>query len=147
MKKQAIISAIAAAALFAVSGFAIAQSTGDSVKSLRGAQVDEAIGVEDVFHQDEQRFTRNYRQQPPLVPHSIDQYQIDLKANRCLSCHDWTTAGERNAPTLSMTHYMDRSGNQLDRVAGTRWFCNQCHVPQADAPALVDNTFKGSTGN
>lgn len=145
--KNALIGAIAATALFAVTGFAIAQSASSDVQSLRGAQVDEQVGVEDVFHQDEQRFTRNYRQQPPLVPHSIDQYQIDLKANRCLSCHDWTTAGDRNAPTLSMTHYMDRSGNQLDRVAGTRWFCNQCHVPQADAPALVDNTFKASTDN
>lgn len=146
MKKQALISAIAASALFAVASFAIAQSASD-VQSLRGAKVDEQVGVEDVFHQDKQRFTRNYRQQPPLIPHTIEQYQIDLKANRCLSCHDWTTAGERNAPTLSMTHYMDRDGKQLDRVAGTRWFCNQCHVPQADAPALVDNTFKSSTGN
>ncbi|SHJ50308.1 periplasmic nitrate reductase subunit NapB [Shimia gijangensis] len=145
MKKQALISAIAASAMIAVASFAIAQSASD-VQTLRGADVDEPIGVEDVFHQDKQRFTRNYRQQPPLIPHTIEQYQIDLKANRCLSCHDWTTAGERNAPTLSMTHYMDRDGNQLDRVAGTRWFCNQCHVPQADAPALVDNTFK-SSGN
>ena len=141
MKKQALISAIAATALFAVAGLATAQE----VQSLRGAPIDEQNIVEDVFHQDKQRFTRNYRQQPPLIPHTIDQYQIDLKANRCLSCHDWTTAGDRNAPTLSMTHYLDREGNQLDRVAGTRWFCNQCHVPQADAPALVDNTFNASS--
>lgn len=142
MKKQAIISAFAAAAIFTAAGIAFAQSV--PVQTLRGGDVDDQIGVEDVFHQDEQRFPRNYRQQPPLVPHSIDQYQIDLKANRCLSCHDWTTAGDRGAPTLSMTHYLDRNGNQLDRVAGTRWFCNQCHVPQADAPALVDNTFRSS---
>ena len=142
MKKQALISAITASALFVAAGLATAQE----VQSLRGAQIDEHVGVEDVFHQDKQRFGRNYRQQPPLIPHSIEQYQVDLKANRCLSCHDWTTAGERNAPTLSMTHYMDRNGNQLDRVAGTRWFCTQCHVPQADAPELVENTFE-SSGN
>jgi len=147
MKKQAFTSVLAATALAAFASFAIAQSAGTGVQSLRGAQIDEQVNVEDVFKQDEQRFTRNYRQQPPLVPHSVDQYQVDLKANRCLSCHDWTTAGDRNAPTLSMTHYMDRDGNQLDRVAGTRWFCTQCHVPQADAPALVDNTFTASSGN
>lgn len=143
MKKQALISAIAASALFAVASFAIAQE----VQSLRGMEVDEQNTVEDIFQQDKQRFGRNYRQQPPLVPHSIDQYQIDLKANQCLRCHDWSTAGDRSAPTLSMTHYLDREGNQLDRVAGTRWFCNQCHVPQADAPALVDNTFEPSSGS
>jgi len=87
---------------------------------------------------------RNYRQQPPLIPHTIEQYQIDLSANECLACHDWTNAGDRGAPTLSMTHYLDRDGNQLDSVAGTRWFCNQCHVPQADAPALVENDFQAS---
>ena len=109
-------------------------------------QVDEPVGVEDVFQQEEKRFVRNYRQQPPLIPHSIDQYQIDRNANQCLSCHDWTNAGDRGAPTLSMTHYLDRDGNQLDTVAGTRWFCNQCHVPQADAPTLISNTFE-SSGN
>ena len=143
MKKQALISAIAVSALLAVASFVTAQE----VQSLRTTPVDEQNIVEDVFQQDKQRFGRNYRQQPPLVPHSIDQYQIDLKANQCLRCHDWSTAGERNAPTLSMTHYLDRDGNQLDRVAGTRWFCNQCHVPQADAPALVDNTFEASSGS
>ncbi len=74
----------------------------------------------------------------------MDQYQVDLKANRCLSCHDWSNAGQRNAATLSMTHYLDRDGNQLDVVVGTRWFCSQCHVPQVDAPALIDNEFTPS---
>ncbi|MBE1282653.1 MAG: nitrate reductase cytochrome c-type subunit; periplasmic nitrate reductase electron transfer subunit [Rhodobacteraceae bacterium] len=144
MKKHAKLSAITATLLLSAS-FAIAQSA--PVQTLRGNDIDGHNIVEDVFHQDKQRFTRNYRQQPPLIPHSIDQYQIDLKANQCLRCHDWTVAGERGAPTLSMTHYLDREGNQLDQVAGTRWFCNQCHVPQADAPALVDNEFKASSGN
>lgn len=141
MKKKLLISAIVAPTLLAT--FAFAQNAG-GVSALRTNEISEPAVVEDVFHQDEGRFTRNYRQQPPLVPHSIDQYQIDLKANRCLSCHDWTVAGERKVPTLSMTHYLDREGNQLDVVAGTRWFCNQCHVPQADAPALVNNTFEPS---
>ncbi|MGB3278708.1 MAG: nitrate reductase cytochrome c-type subunit [Pseudorhodobacter sp.] len=147
MKKLAHTSAIAAAIVLALAGFAIAQTAGSGVQSLRGAGVDQQVGIENTFHLDEKRFARAYRQQPPLIPHDISNYQIDLKANRCLSCHDWTTAGERNAPTLSMTHYLDREGNQLDHIAGTRWFCNQCHVPQADAPALVENTFKASSGN
>ncbi len=143
MNKPSIPSALTATALLVLGGVALAQQAG-SVQSLRGTGIDEINIVDDVYHLDEKRFARNYRQQPPLIPHSIDKYQIDLKANECLACHDWTNAGERNAPTLSMTHYMDRDGNQLDSVAGTRWFCNQCHVPQADAPALVDNQFTPS---
>ncbi|MCC0017377.1 MAG: nitrate reductase cytochrome c-type subunit [Rhodobiaceae bacterium] len=135
---------LAAAAVSLCAGLALAQSAGETVRSLRGVQVDEPAGVEDVFQQDKKRFVRNYRQQPPLIPHSIEQYQIDRNANECLACHDWANAGNRGAPTLSMTHYLDRDGHQLDTVSGTRWFCNQCHVPQADAPALVENIFSSS---
>ena len=142
MKKNSIISALTVSALL-LAGAAWAQQAG-KVTTLRGDEVNELNTVDEVYHQDEKRFPRNYRQQPPLIPHTIDKYQIDLKANECLGCHDWTNAGDRGAPTLSMTHYFDRDGNQLDSVAGTRWFCNQCHVPQADAPALVDNTFTPS---
>ncbi|WP_417244088.1 nitrate reductase cytochrome c-type subunit [Celeribacter sp.] len=145
MKTQSLITALTFSALVAVGSMATAQQSGSGkVETLRGGDVDDYVAVEDVFHQDENRFVRNYRQQPPLIPHTIEQYQIDLSANECLACHDWTNAGDRGAPTLSMTHYLDRDGNQLDSVAGTRWFCNQCHVPQADAPALVENDFQAS---
>ncbi|MEP2531559.1 nitrate reductase cytochrome c-type subunit [Shimia sp.] len=143
MKKQRLISALTVAALVATSGIAVAQQAGN-VKSLRGSQVDEYVPLENNARQEERRFVRNYRQQPPLVPHQITGYQIDLNANQCLACHDWSNAGDRGAPTLSMTHYLDRDGNQLDTVAGTRWFCNQCHVPQANTPALVENDFQAS---
>ncbi|MTI01945.1 nitrate reductase cytochrome c-type subunit [Roseibium sp. RKSG952] len=147
MNKNAIFSALAAAALTAAAGIALAQSTGSQVDSLRGADIDEPVALDQVHRNVEGRMQRNYRQQPPLIPHKVEQYQIDLRTNQCLSCHDWTKAGERNAPTLSMTHYLDRDGVELDQVAGTRYFCNQCHVPQADAPALIDNVFQPSSGN
>ena len=34
---------------------------------------------------------------------------------------------------------------ELDHIAGTRYFCNQCHVSQADTPALVENIFRSSS--
>jgi len=142
MRANKLITLLAAS-LALIAGLAVAQTSGP-VRSLRGGQVDQEVGVQPQVHQDEKRFPRNYRQQPPLIPHAIDNYQIDRNANQCLGCHDWSVAGERNAPTLSMTHYLDREGQQLDTIAGTRWFCNQCHVPQADAPALVGNTFEPS---
>ncbi|SDX24247.1 periplasmic nitrate reductase subunit NapB [Ruegeria halocynthiae] len=143
--KKPILMGLALIPPLLLGGLALAQSAG--VTSLRGAEVDEPAIVDQVHRTVEGRMQRNYRQQPPLVPHSIEQYQIDLRTNQCLSCHDWTKAGERNAPTLSMTHYLDREGRELDQIAGTRYFCNQCHVPQADALPLVDNTFEPSSGN
>ncbi len=145
--KRSVHAAVAALATMTIlAGIAVAQSSG-TLRSLRGGEVDETVPIDDIHQQMEGRVVRNYRQQPPLIPHSIDQYQMDLRTNQCLSCHDWTNAGDRGAPTLSMTHYLDRAGNQLDTVAGTRWFCNQCHVPQANAPALVGNVFEPSNSN
>ena len=63
MRKQAFTSALAATALFALAGFAIAQTVGGPVQSLRGADVDEQVNVPDNFTQEKKRFTRNYRQQ------------------------------------------------------------------------------------
>ncbi|MBO9472151.1 nitrate reductase cytochrome c-type subunit [Shimia sp. R10_1] len=140
MRKYNYVSALAAIAVVLISGVAVADQAG-TVKALRNDPLDHINRIDEVLHQETRRFVRNYRQQPPLIPHSIDQYQIDLSANQCLACHDWSNAGDRGAPTLSMTHYLDRDGQQLDAVAGTRWFCNQCHVPQANTPPLVESTF------
>lgn len=142
MKRPSLTTALVASAI----ALAAAGASAQSLESLRGAGVETEVNLPEIYHQQEQRFTRNYRLQPPLVPHTVDRYQVDLRANQCLSCHDWSRAGEKGAPTLSMTHYQDRNGNQLDKVSGTRWFCTQCHVPQVDAPDLVDNTFT-SSGN
>ena len=141
MKPSVLIAAGAFCAV--VASLAYAQSVG--VNSLRGTDVDTPSVLNNTYNQIERRMARNYRQQPPLIPHSIEHYQIDLRTNQCLSCHDWTKAGERNAPTLSMTHYLDRNGTELDHIAATRYFCNQCHVPQSDTPALVGNTFQASS--
>lgn len=145
MKTSTRLSLYVFAAVLAVGGLASAQSL--DVFTLRGAAVDDAVVPGKSYQNIERRMQRNYRQQPPLIPHSVEQYQVDLRTNQCLSCHDWTQAGERNAPTLSMTHYLDRDGVELDHIAGTRYFCSQCHVPQADAPDLVDNVFRASTDN
>lgn len=142
MKKMSLRIGAAAVCL-GLGGWATGQSF-DTVTSLRGAEVDEPVVLDQVHKLQEGRMQRNYRQQPPLIPHKIDQYQIDLRTNQCLTCHDWSKAGERGAPTLSMTHYLDRDGRELDHIAGTRYFCNQCHVPQAKPPATraaVEHVF------
>jgi cytochrome c-type protein NapB len=87
------------------------------------------------------RRVRNYPEQPPLIPHSIDGYQITLNANRCLSCHARQMVAGSGAPMISVTHFMDRSGQVLTDVSPRRYFCTQCHVQQTDARPLVRNTF------
>lgn len=85
---------------------------------------------------------RAYSMQPPTIPHKIDSYQVDLRANKCLSCHSRVRTGDSQAPMVSVTHYQDRDGNFLAEISPRRYFCEQCHVPQADAKPLVENTFE-----
>lgn len=140
---------IAGACAIAVAAFLLVPPVGaqdQGVQSLRGlVDVEDTGQVPDLKKPNVgNRFSRAYRQQPPLIPHKIDKYQINLKVNQCLRCHDWPYNVEENAPKVSETHYISREGIALDRVARTRWFCNQCHVPQVRATALVPNRFKSA---
>ena len=88
-----------------------------------------------------EREIRNYPEQPPLIPHAIEGYQVDLNGNKCLSCHARARTGESQAPMLSITHFMDRDGQFLASVSPRRFFCTQCHVPQHEVKAPVENDF------
>lgn len=88
------------------------------------------------------RRTRAYPMQPPTIPHKIDDYQLDLRANKCMSCHARTRTEVTQAPMISVTHYMDQDGNFLAELSPRRYFCTQCHVPQTDVKPLVENTFE-----
>lgn len=125
---------------------AAAAALGQEPRSLRGdTAVDEPDAAPSVFRQETGGpMERAYRQQPPLIPHRIAGYEIDLKVNKCLSCHDWPNNVREGAPKVSETHYKDRDGVALDHVARNRWFCTQCHVPQANAPSLVGNSFRNA---
>ena len=84
---------------------------------------------------------RNYPMQPPVIPHTIRGYQVNLRNNKCMSCHSRVRTEESQAPMVSVTHFMDRDGNFLAEISPRRYFCNQCHVTQLDAKALVENDF------
>jgi nitrate reductase cytochrome c-type subunit len=90
---------------------------------------------------DDQRKTRNYPMQPPLIPHQIDNYQVDLRFNKCMDCHGRARTQESGAPMVSVTHYIDRDGNMLGEISARRYFCTGCHVVQTDARLGVKNTF------
>jgi cytochrome c-type protein NapB len=90
---------------------------------------------------DDIRHMRAYPEQPPVIPHSIEGYQLSVNTNRCLSCHKREFTQGSGAPMISVTHYMTREGQMLADVSPRRYFCTACHVPQADTPALIENGF------
>lgn len=139
MKKT--IGWIAATALVLLSCVTLAQQ----VTSLRGPDALDATKPAEMLkktHEDTQPLQRNYVQQPPLIPHEIRGYDVNLNNNKCLNCHSWKNYQKFNATKISQTHFKDRDGNELSDVAERRYFCLQCHVPQADAQPLIDNTFQ-----
>jgi cytochrome c-type protein NapB len=117
----------------------------DNIATLRGevsiARQSQAPRIEQVEDNDIKR-KRNYPMQPPTIPHNIDEYQVDLFTNKCLSCHSRRRAEQSGASMVSVTHYVDRNGNFLAEMSPRRYFCNQCHVTQVETGPLVENTFE-----
>lgn len=117
----------------------------EHVQSLRGptALDDRSTGVviNQVQH-DQIPIERDYVQQPPLIPHKIEGYSVNLKFNKCMSCHSWKNYRKAKATKISQTHFEDREENVLANISARRYFCTQCHVPQMDAQPLVENEFK-----
>lgn len=114
------------------------------VESLRGAtQLEDTRSADDFKkYPRDQVLESEYVYQPPLVPHTIRNYEVSLNANKCLSCHSWKNAKEMGATKVSVTHYVNREDAVLADVSPRRYFCLQCHVPQANATPLVENEFK-----
>ncbi len=130
--------------LLAAIGFSI-QATAETVSSLRGASdidQDSAAPVAKKYAKDNEPIARDYVQQPPLIPHKIKNYRINLKSNKCMSCHSWSNYREANATKISQTHFESRDKNVLANVSARRYFCTQCHVPQVNAQPLVENRFE-----
>jgi cytochrome c-type protein NapB len=117
----------------------------EHVTSLRGTNDLEGQSNEVVLKQiqrDREPITRDYVQQPPLIPHKVEGYIINLKFNKCLTCHSWKNYKRARATKVSQTHFADRDGDVLANISSRRYFCTQCHVPQKNAVPLVENEFK-----
>lgn len=138
-----MISAIATLLLTTDVNVQAAETT--VVKSLRGTtplnEEPPAPALQDP-PKDHAPEARNYLHQPPLIPHTIRDYNITRTHNKCMECHSWQRYREFGATKISMTHFRDRSGTDLANVSPLRYFCTQCHVPQTDAKPLVGNSFR-----
>ena len=139
-----VIAVLSMLALTAVSSLAQAQD----LTSLRGGAALDQPSNEAVinrFPKDGEPLARDYVHQPPLIPHHIRDYQVDLNTNKCLSCHSWKTYRKSGATKISQTHFESRDRAILANVSPRRYFCTQCHVPQANAKPLVENSFQPVT--
>jgi len=112
---------------------------------------------------------RAFENAPPLIPHTVKgMADIKINDNECLLCHMPNKAKNENATPIPTSHFIDyrpkpilegkkwlvkAKENEVVQVStgtkleNSRFFCNQCHVPQTDAVLLVGNTFKASFRN
>ena len=133
--------------VFVLVTFVAGQASAE-VTSLRGgAEVPAMIQAPALlkYIKDKENVARTLEEQPPVVPHENEKYAINLKQNKCLDCH-LKQEGKDEAKSVEMpeSHFVDRSGNKLDKPAGNRYFCTQCHVPQMDLAPLVELNFQAA---
>jgi cytochrome c-type protein NapB len=134
------MSLIAAVLIASLSTPAMAQT----FSALRGSTPLDQEGPADPITPEmntSERETRNYPEQPPVIPHSTEGYEVSIRANKCLSCHARPRIRESQAPMISITHFSDRDGQFLASVSPRRYFCTQCHVPQHNVKPPVGNDF------
>jgi cytochrome c-type protein NapB len=121
------------------------------VKSMRGADVsagDAAAPMREYVGEKpglQKPIARTFEGQPPLIPHAVRNFdEITLEENQCMSCHSREKSKEKNAPVVGDSHFINpATGQKLAAVSMARHACVQCHVPQVDAPPLVENRFQG----
>jgi cytochrome c-type protein NapB len=138
MMMRILVSAIAVLLVAAGAYAADISKTG-----LRGSPLDENASAPRMMPQvnSDVRQVRNYPEQPPVIPHKTEDYQVDARVNQCMTCHSRQAVAVSQAPMVSITHFMDRDGQFLASVSPRRYFCNQCHVSQHEVQAPVVNTF------
>jgi cytochrome c-type protein NapB len=135
------IRILAIAASFAIAATGLAAQTQSGLRGSTPLDTEGPAPRMTPMRNTTEKEVRNYPEQPPLIPHSIDGYQVDLNGNKCLSCHARARTGESQAPMLSITHFMDRDGQALASVSPRRFFCTQCHVPQHEVKVPIENDF------
>ncbi len=143
MGRLALLLVAAGFLTMAPGAFSWSEAEAEPLATMRGAEIDEEPApptLGEVENKDLRR-ARNYPEQPPTVPHKVRNYQVDLRANKCMSCHSRTAVEESQAPMISVTHFTDREGQVRAFMSPRRYFCDQCHVTQHEVRATTGNTF------
>ena len=92
--------------------------------------------------------TRTFVGQPPMVPHTVEQYvPLTMEENACLECHITDELRGQKVPKIGLSHF-SKTAKKKDgspAVEMNRYQCDSCHVPQVNAKPLVDSRFVGVT--
>ena len=155
----ALAVALAAVALGAAPQFN-PPSTPDAQIGLVKGEPSEVLPPPAVKENDSAPGERPVRPRPfpgaaPAIPHGIDDFLPITKAqNACVDCHaagqgakapSSGAAAKKGDPTpLPPSHFVDlrnAPGTRQEKVAGARWVCTACHVPQQDVAPLVKSPF------
>ena len=108
--------------------------------------------------------TRAFQDAPPMIPHDVEgMLPITINNNQCTGCHAPEVAPSMGALPYPKSHMTNFRGNSraiggtkntssadmedikitsLDTLAGARFNCSQCHAPQSQIKAAVENTFE-----
>lgn len=145
MKNQLKLSMAVLAACFTFSALAA-----DGAKSMRGLDVaaPDPVAADKAYvgarPGTQKPIARTFSTQPPVIPHAVENFdEINLETNQCMDCHSAATYEKKKAPKIGDSHFLTRDGTKLPEGSAARHNCTQCHVPQVDAPPLVDNAFQG----
>jgi cytochrome c-type protein NapB len=126
--------------------FSVPMAASADVMSLRGHALDDS--AKSVAKKKQMKvkggIERSYKDQPPMIPHSVEKDRITLKTNTCMKCHSEKNYEKEKAPKVGDSHFIDRDGKKLNKLSSRRYFCSQCHAPQLDTAPLVDNHFAGA---
>lgn len=125
------------------------------IKSMRGADVvasDKADAEKAYVGKKpglQQKIARTFSTQPPVIPHAVENFdEITLEENQCMSCHGAGNFEKKKAPKIGDSHFINpATGQKLADSSMARHNCVACHVPQVDAPPLVENSFVGNVKN
>jgi len=93
-----------------------------------------------------QLIARNYPTQPPMVPHNIEKYvPLTVEENACMDCHQTAEIRGQKIPQIGVSHFSKtvKAKDGKPVLEMSRFQCDTCHVPQADAPPLVESRFVG----
>ena len=113
---------------------------------------------------------RAFENAPPMIPHDVEgMLPITINNNACTGCHIPGVAEAMNATPIPKSHFTDfrpdtslakngsivkngkavvntsdlkTTSKSLDQLAGARFNCSQCHVPQSMETEAPANNFQ-----
>ena len=116
-----------------------------------------------IAESDSKPIERSFENAPPMIPHTVKGfYNITRNQNQCLLCHmpeKTKVSGAKELPQTHMTDYRPAIVQEGDlykvkvkinetveestkgKLNMAMYYCNLCHVPQAEISINIENLF------